>query len=60
MGDVTDSTLMHINDLPIPETYKGLKTPCEFLPIPIPIHQRGLNLMKRDYLGYTFLIHINV
>ena len=28
MGDVIDSTLMHINDLPIP--------------IPLPIHQRGL------------------
>ena len=28
-----DSTLMHINDLPIP----------------IPIHQRGFILMKHDY-----------
>ena len=30
-----DSTIMHINDLPIP--------------IPIPIHQRGLILIKHDY-----------
>ena len=35
MGDVIDSTLLHINNLPIP----------------IPIHQRGLNLMKHDYLS---------
>ena len=31
MGDVIDSTLMHINDLPIP------------IPKPLPIHQRGLS-----------------
>ena len=36
MGDVMDSTLVHINDLPIP------------------IHQRGLILMKHDYY-YIFL-----
>ena len=35
MGDVIDSTLMHINDLPIP--------------VPLPIHQRGLILLKHDY-----------
>ena len=35
MGDVIDSTHMHINDLPIP--------------IPLPIHQRGLVLLKHDY-----------
>ena len=34
-GDVMDSTLMHINALPIP--------------IPIPIHQRGLIFLKHDY-----------
>ena len=44
MGDVIDSTLMHVNDLPI------------LIPIPIPIHKQGLNLMttysmtKLDYL----------
>ena len=31
MGDVIDSILTHINDLPIP------------IPIPLPIHQRGLS-----------------
>ena len=36
MGDVIDWTLMHINDLP--------------KPIPLPIHQRGLSLLKHDYL----------
>ena len=35
MGDVIDSTLMLINDLSIP--------------IPLPIHQRGLILLKHDY-----------
>ena len=35
MGDVIDSTHVHINDLPIP--------------IPLPIHQRGLVLLKHDY-----------
>jgi len=39
MGDVMDSTLTHISDLPIPIP----------IPISIPIHQRGLILMKRDY-----------
>ena len=33
MGDVTDSTLVHINDLPIP----------------IPIHQRGFISSLYDY-----------
>ena len=32
-GDVMDSTLVHTNDFPVP----------------IPIHQRGLILMKHDY-----------
>ena len=35
MGDVIDSTLIHINDLPIP--------------IPIPIHQRALISSVVDY-----------
>ena len=33
MGDVMDSTLMHINDLPIP----------------IPIHQKRSKMLKYDY-----------
>ena len=39
MGGVMDSTLMHINDLPIP--------------IPIPIHQRGLISSVVDYSSLT-------
>ena len=37
MGDVIDSTVIHINDLPIR--------------IPLPIHQRGLILLKHNYLN---------
>ena len=40
MGDVIDSTLMHINDLPIP--------------IPLPIHQRGLSRNIVYYLWSEF------
>ena len=39
MGGVMDSTLMHINGLPIP--------------IPIPIHQRGLMSSIVDYSSLT-------
>ena len=41
MGDVMDSTLMHINGLPIP-----IPIP---IPIPVPIHQRGLISNIVDY-----------
>ena len=41
MGDVIDSTLMHINDLPIP--------------IPLPIHQRGLS---RNIVYYLWLVWV--
>ena len=39
MGDVIDSTLLHINNLSIPIP----------IPIPIPIHQRGLISNIVDY-----------
>ena len=32
IGDVMDSTVMHVNDLPLPI----------LIPIPVPIHQQGL------------------
>ena len=39
MGDVIDSTLMHINDLPIP----------------IPIHQQGLSLTLAYYFSRSLM-----
>ena len=39
IGDVIDSAVMHINDLPIPIP----------IPIHVPIHQRGLSLTLYKY-----------
>ena len=55
IGDVIDSTVKHINDLPIPIPIP-IPLPIP-IPIPVPIHQRGLSLTYYNYYPH-FTFHL--